>query len=388
MSIEYNISYCTFCEKENRDMTTINSGSWIAIAKDCIGLLLFFVCLIGYGFTPEAGAQTRPVAMTDSKSEIPAQNRDLTDFFPLEAGNQWTYGNGLNTFTVKVLRGIREMNGTDYFEISEYFQNDPSKTHKIRRGPDNQILEYNPGGEDFLWYRFGHSRTPWNLQTAGEVSCVTGSRVSVGRRKEIAGLPAGMPGRTLRFDFSAPCADAGISAEYFVRGIGLVQRAMTTIAGARAFKLVSAQVGSLSFPSAPYGIQISMDRPVYTNNRMPPIVTPWPTARVALVIQNNSESPVTFQFSTAQRFDFAVLETSGKEISRWSEGRTFAQVLGQEVLRDGSLVYAAEIQLKTRDGKPLPPGFYALTGRLTTQGSNWETAGISGSITFAIQDIY
>jgi hypothetical protein len=81
------------------------------------------------------------------------QVRDWPSFFPLEVGNEWLYSDGTSKFTVQVMRETLEANRMKYFEVSGYFPNDTANVRKLRRGYLGQILEYNPGGEDFLWYQ-------------------------------------------------------------------------------------------------------------------------------------------------------------------------------------------------------------------------------------------
>ena len=117
------------------------------------------VCLL-------AGAHARqkvlPIEQEPSVTSQRAQ--DWPEFFPLEVGNEWVYSDGAGSFTVQVLRETLEANGMKYFEVSDYFPHDTVKVRKLRRGPLGQILEYNPIGEDFLWYRFGNFRVGMALR--------------------------------------------------------------------------------------------------------------------------------------------------------------------------------------------------------------------------------
>jgi hypothetical protein len=58
------------------------------------------------------------------------------------------------------------------------------------------------------------------------------------------------------------------------------------------------------------------------------------TARFILTITNASAAPVTLEFATAQRYDFAVLD-GAREVWRWSAERGFGQALGSETLAAG-----------------------------------------------------
>lgn len=58
------------------------------------------------------------------------------------------------------------------------------------------------------------------------------------------------------------------------------------------------------------------------------------TAVFTLTVTNAAATPVTLEFATAQRYDFAVLD-GAREVWRWSAERGFAQALGSETLAPG-----------------------------------------------------
>ena len=341
------------------------------------------VCLLA-----SAHARQRVLPIEQAPSVTSQRAHDGPAFFPLEVGNEWVYSDGASSFTVQVLRETLEANRMKYFEVSGYFPHDTVKVRKLRRGPLGQILEYNPVGVDYLWYRFGNFRVSWRFDTGDDIPCITGSRVSIGDVGATVNVPAGIFERTLRLDFAAICMDGGIVSEYFAGGVGLVQRVLNTIAGPRTFQLVAAHVGASELPAASYGIEVSLDRPVYYNNLMPPIIDPWPTARARLAVRNHTEWPVEFTFPTSQRFDFIVRDALGKEVLRWSDGRAFLQIIGRETLVKESRSYSADIVLKSRDGRPLPAGFYTLVGHLTTQGSGSGLLNMTGVVIFEIRDLH
>ncbi len=346
-----------------------------------IRLLFFGVMLFSF---PTVRAQQRNSPTGDVPSTASRGTQDFPAFFPLQSGNEWVYSDGTSRSVVQVLRETLEPNGLKYFEVSGYLPGDSLPTRKLRADAHNQIYEYNPNGEDFLWYQFENSEGIWHFDSGTAVPCVTGGTVSLGDFGATIDVPAGSFERSLRLDFITRCADAGIADEYFAPGVGLVQRSLHTVAGPRTMRLVAAYVGGSELPAESYGIDLSLDRPLYYNNFMPPVVEPWPTAHVRLTVRNTTDLPVTFTFPTSQRFDFVLYDFLDQEMSRWSDGRAFLQVTGQEILAKESRRSAAELALRTRDGKSLPPGFYRLTGYLTTLGPDQQN--MTASATFEIRD--
>jgi len=98
-----------------------------------------------------------------------------------------------------------------------------------------------------------------------------------------------------------------------------------------------------------YGISMTIDKMSYSVGD--PIV-------MTLKVFNYTEEDVVFYFNTAQRYDFIIEEEEGNEVWRWSEGRMFAMMLGEEILGPTNLevIYTAGYKDK------LSPGYYKVTG--------------------------
>lgn len=101
-----------------------------------------------------------------------------------------------------------------------------------------------------------------------------------------------------------------------------------------------------------FGVYLTTDKVVYAAGQ--PI-------NMELCVFNRTSEKTTLQFRNAQRFDFTIEDGDGKKLWRWSEGRMFAQMLGQETLgpERKQAIYKA-----TYGGK-LGPGTYKLTGIVT-----------------------
>jgi hypothetical protein len=320
-------------------------------------------------------------------SPVSPSARGWLTFLPLAVGNEWLYSIGSDSFRVQVLRETEESNGLKYFEISGYFQPWTGGKNKIRRAPSGEILEYNPNGPDFLWYNFSPLAKPWPLESGRSIPCVSGSILTSSATRKTVVVPAGSFANTLPIAFyQSSCADSGISMEYFAGSLGLVQREVESIAGPVAWKLVFARVDGREYQAASYGVQVSMDSPVYYNSLMPPEGNPSPTAQVMLAVKNTTEIPMQFYFSDAQHYDFVVRDSLGNEVLRWSDDKYFTQGAGTETLVSGTWRYALEIKLQSRDAKPLPAGFYTLSGYLTAKGSSSQSSGASGTVSFEIRN--
>ena len=103
-----------------------------------------------------------------------------------------------------------------------------------------------------------------------------------------------------------------------------------------------------------YGISMSTDKMSYSVGE--PIT-------MTLKVFNYTEEDIAFHFNTAQRYDFIIEDEEGNEIWRWSEGRMFAQMLGEKILgpNNPEIIYTAEYKGK------LSPGYYKVTGIFVAQ---------------------
>jgi len=103
-----------------------------------------------------------------------------------------------------------------------------------------------------------------------------------------------------------------------------------------------------------YGISMSTDKMSYSVGE--PI-------KMTLKIFNYTEEDIVFHFNTSQRYDFIIEDEEGNEIWRWSEGRMFAQMLGEETSGSANteIIYKAEYKGK------LSPGYYKVTGILAAK---------------------
>lgn len=89
---------------------------------------------------------------------------------------------------------------------------------------------------------------------------------------------------------------------------------------------------------------------------------------LSLSVTNRGNAPVTLEFATSQRYDFAIVRAGGTVVWRWSADMMFAQVLGYERLGEGETITFLE------SAPAVPPGGYRVTGRLTAASHPLETS--------------
>jgi hypothetical protein len=98
-----------------------------------------------------------------------------------------------------------------------------------------------------------------------------------------------------------------------------------------------------------FGVWLTTDWAVYT---------PEQPVNIEFCVFNRTGEEITLYFRNAQRYDFTIEDEEGKEVWRWSEGRMFAQMLGEEILGPSNpeVIYTAEYRNK------LSPSYYKITG--------------------------
>ena len=95
--------------------------------------------------------------------------------------------------------------------------------------------------------------------------------------------------------------------------------------------------------------------------------------RFAIEVSNDSRKRVELSFPSGRTHDFAVLDASGKEVWRWSEGRMFTQSMQNRLLdANDSVVYAER-------WSPPAPGRYTLVAQLIS-----ENYPVSQRVEFAL----
>ncbi|MBM3744395.1 MAG: hypothetical protein FJW34_01185 [Acidobacteria bacterium] len=319
---------------------------------------------------------------------LPAAYTAHPDYFPLSPGNQWVYRSsgragssiwalevaGAEILEAKLYWRVRGMAGLSGNEALLRMDEDGTL---YMRAPDRAA------GEE-VWAAFG-TREGQRYRT-GIDPCNRDAQIE-SRSARYTG-PVGESQTALKVAYlPAGCADAGLTEEFFLPYVGLVRRTATTIAGPVSYDLIYARLGGVTYVSErEASFHLSLDRPVYYANFMPPIdprrTVPEMTAR--LTLRNSHPEPILLTFSSGQSFDLALKTEDGKEVYRWSEGRAFIQVIRRESPALGEKNYVVVVPLADKAGKTLPEGRYIAEGWLTTMGAR----AYSASVGFEIRYVY
>lgn len=93
------------------------------------------------------------------------------------------------------------------------------------------------------------------------------------------------------------------------------------------------------------------------------IYEPGDTVVLKLLVRNDNVTSLDLVFPTSQTYDFTLVDTSGREVWRWSDGRMFTQALVQRTLEAGQ-GYTVEEKLDLGTIPGLSEDRYTLRGKL------------------------
>jgi hypothetical protein len=192
-------------------------------------------------------------------------------------------------------------------------------------------------------------------------------------------VPAGVFRDVIRLDFDmqSGCADAGIMSQWYARDVGIIQWEENSFTGPRQYKLIKATVGGTTYPDDMTAKGLSMvgnlDRYQYWVDMMPPgYRNPVMVFRGALI--NNTDTDVNLLFPSGQTYDAIVYDEKGNEVTRWSLGMAFIQMIRQVVISPGErLAFQDTLELAyAPDNTPLEPGNYTVE-LIITSTLQWKT---------------
>ena len=174
----------------------------------------------------------------------------------------------------------------------------------------------------------------------------------------------------------ADCTDSGMEI-VFDRGMGVTAIQVTHPWGTESYELKSAEVNQRKF-----GDPVPVNKPKEPGAKPagPVISRADPTlsltvekkdngAHFRLKVKNPTESFLSFNFNSSQKYDFVVREKeSGFEIWRWSKGNFFTQVVhNQALLPEQEWEFEFFWDFKDNERNDIQKGEYLASGILTTR---------------------
>ena len=268
-------------------------------------------------------------------------------YFPLQAGNQWIYR--LDEGPVKELR-VAEVLRAETVDEKEYFvyKGILGETARVRVTAENKLVQLNADGTESLWADFNAAEGTSYLTSFD--SCTGRGRVE--KRNATTELLDRVWENGIQISYSAAsCADAGVSDDLYLPGLGLAQRTYQSFTGPRRYKLTYARIGNASVvTSGEYSFRINLSQKTYA---------PRAIINLRMTLENWTKEPLKLQFNSGQSFDFAIRDASGGTVYYWSANKLFtAEVRELSVTGEKNWTVTEEMDLK--------PGEYVVEAWLTT----------------------
>lgn len=277
------------------------------------------------------------------------------DYLPLGDGNYWTYRSDKSseTFTISVGTPY-QFNGEVYYSVKGY----GAGRNFLRRTAEGNLVQVDmETGIESPVTTFEPGRQ-WESPLSG---CKQIGEASA-KRGEYAG-PAGLFASAQVVSYGpGACADSGFLDETYVENLGLVRRVVNTLAGPAQYELVSARVGKFTFSAGP---SVIVRVSVPENSFQRKIAAEALHVRAVLHIDAVGALGVKVQFPTSQRYEMVVRNPAGTIVYRWSDGKAFTDIVGEETVGSRrSYVIEGEIDASAAAG--LEDGLYTVEAWLTT----------------------
>jgi hypothetical protein len=272
-------------------------------------------------------------------------------YFPLDVGNQWVYrsaGRGPAESMVVEVTGTREVNSTRYYQVTGF----PGGLLLMRyREPGVLVFRRQAEGAESVWLPF--NAAVGEAFATGIDDCNPTAVI----RNHNASLksPLGDVNNALEVGYRpGQCADAGLTQESYLPGIGLAERRSTSFTGERVLQLIYARLGGgyVEVGAAETSFTVATDRLVYAPGGM---------AAVRMTLRNTQDKPLVLTFPSGQDYDVQIRDSKGEIVYTWSANRAFPLIYRGEVLIQGTRQWLAMVDLPQ-----LAPGEYSLTAFLAT----------------------
>lgn len=271
------------------------------------------------------------------------------DYFPLQTGNQWVYRSagrvGAESTTAEAA-GTENIGGRQYTVVRGLTGADA----RLRMSPEGTLFLYDPESrQEKVWAAFG---TPEGSSYETSLDPCVKTAMVVSRNARYEG-PVGNLDGVIEIRYPpAGCADAGITRELYARGIGLLLRETTTIAGPVRTELVYARIGGVNvFSEKNLQFNIALDRAV---------AAPGATVGVRLTLANTLPQPLELTFPSGQDYDLVMRDEKGTVVYQWSAGKAFIMIFRQLKFGPGEKTFSFDVPA------PSAPGKYVLEGWLAT----------------------
>ena len=276
------------------------------------------------------------------------------EYFPLQVGNSWVYRASvgrLNRVQTISVDAIESVNGRAYFRV-QFFE----RSLLVRTADDGSLYEYDPESrQERLWLPFAAAE---GQKTDSQFEPCTKSATVRSKSAKVKG-PLGEFDNVLQLTYEPVCGDAGVSYQYFLPYIGLLEQESSNIAGAHRHELIYSRTGSTAVDVNQVAFTVALDAQTYRAREDTEMF-------VRLTLRNTRPEPVILNFPSGQSFDVKLYNAQGDTVYVWSADKLFLQAVRTERI-SGERSWALTIPIAD-----LAPGRYTAEVLLTTQPRSYS----------------
>jgi hypothetical protein len=272
------------------------------------------------------------------------------DYLPLQVGNSWVYKatqGRLNRVQTVAVEALESVEGRSYYRV-QFFE----RTVRVRQTEDGSLVSYDPETkQERLWLPFASAE---GQRTNSEFDQCTKS-ATVRSKSASVKTSVGDFTNALQLTYEPTCADAGISTQYFLPYVGLLQQESTTIAGPQKYELLYSRTGFTNIETQQVGFTMALDGHTYRVGQDAEML-------VRLTLRSSHPDPLSLVFTSSQNYDLKIYNERGEIVYTWSADKLFLQAIRNERFGPGEKTFGFGVPISQ-----LPAGRYAAEGYLTTQ---------------------
>jgi hypothetical protein len=272
------------------------------------------------------------------------------EYLPLQVGNSWVYKTTqgrASRVQMAAVEAVESVDGRSYYRV-QFFE----RTVLVRQTEDGSLVSYDPATkQERLWLPFASAegqRTNSEFDPCSKSATVRSKSASV--KTSIGDFT-----NALQLTYEPSCGDAGISTQFFLPYVGLVQQESTTIAGPQRYELLYSRTGLTNIETQQISFAMALDGHTYRVGQDAEMI-------VRLTLRSSHPDPIELMFPSGQSYDLKIYNDRGESVYTWSADKIFAQVVRTERFGPGEKTFAFSVPVGQ-----FPAGRYAAEGYLTTQ---------------------
>jgi hypothetical protein len=272
------------------------------------------------------------------------------DYFPLQVGNSWVYRASqgrLSRVQTIAVEGVENIDNRSYYRV-QFFE----RTVFVRQTDDGSLVSYDSAStQERLWLPFAAVE---GQPTGSEFdSC---SKSAIVRSKSASVKTAlGEFNNALQLTYEPNCADAGVTTQFFLPYVGLVQQESSSIAGPHRYELLYSRTGVAQIEAGQVSFTMALDGHTYPVGQDTEML-------VRLTLRSSHADPLTLIFPSSQNYNLKIYNDRAEIVYVWSADKLFAAVFRTERFGPGEKTFAFSVPI----GR-LPAGRYLAEANLETQ---------------------